>query len=63
MKNVEMVTWWLVIIGAINWGLIAAFQLNLVDQIFGTVPVLERLIYILVGLSGVYLVLKHFKMI
>ncbi len=43
----------LVIIGALNWLLIGLFQYNLVMSIFGTWPMVERLIYILVGLSGV----------
>ena len=62
MKNLDMAAWWLVIIGALNWGLIGAFKYNLVGMIFGSISVLETLIYILVGLSGVYLLLKHFKM-
>jgi len=47
------------IIGALNWGLIGLFQFNLVEQIFGQ-GALTRLIYILVGLSGVALLSSYF---
>ena len=44
----------LIIIGAINWGLVGLFSFNLVTFLFSRVPVLEHLIYIVVGLAGVY---------
>ncbi len=45
----------LVIIGAINWGLIALFQFDFVAAIFGGQTVLfSRLVYGLVGLAGLY---------
>ena len=43
----------LAIIGAINWGLIGLFNLNLVTALFGE-GALTRTIYLLVGLSGIY---------
>lgn len=55
MKNmcvVHKVAGALVWVGAINWGLVGAFQFNLVDRLFGSVSWLERLIYILVGVSA-----------
>ena len=42
------------IIGAINWGLIGFFKFNLVDTIFGSMTVLTRIIYALVGISGLW---------
>ena len=45
----------LVIIGAINWGLIGFFNLNLVALLFGSMSWLSRIIYGLVGLCGLYL--------
>lgn len=45
----------LVIIGAINWGLIGIFKLDLVSLIFGNMTWISRVIYALVGLSGLYL--------
>ncbi|MFD0556598.1 hypothetical protein FB566_1842 [Stackebrandtia endophytica] len=43
----------LVIIGGLNWGLVGAFDFNLVDTIFGAGSVLSRIIYILVGVSAI----------
>ena len=45
----------LVIVGAINWGLVGAFDFNLVSSLLGTDTFLTNLIYILVGISGIYL--------
>ena len=45
----------LVIIGAVNWGLIGIFKLDLVNLIFGNMTWLSRIIYTLVGISGLYL--------
>ena len=42
----------LVLIGALNWGLIGLFNLNLVSVIFGDMTLLARIVYILVGLSA-----------
>lgn len=44
----------LVIVGAVNWGLVGVGGWDLVDLIFGSVEWLARLIYILVGLAGLY---------
>jgi len=54
MKALNLIAWILVIIGAINWGLFGAFHFNLVNAIFGSVAILERIIYIVVGLAGIY---------
>ena len=43
------------IIGAINWGLIGFFNLNLVALLFGSMSWLSRIIYGLVGICGLYL--------
>ena len=44
------------IIGAINWGLIGLFRFDLVAFIFGDMSWLSRIIYVIVGLCGLYLV-------
>lgn len=44
----------LVIIGAINWGLIGFFRFDLVNVIFGNISILSRIIYALIGVSGLY---------
>lgn len=44
----------LMIIGAINWGLVGLMDLDLVATIFGSIPMLAKIIYIVVGLAGLY---------
>ena len=45
----------LVIIGAVNWGLIGFFEFNLVEVLFGDLnSALSRVIYALVGIAGLY---------
>ncbi|MGM5488039.1 MAG: DUF378 domain-containing protein [Nanobdellota archaeon] len=46
----------LVIVGGLNWGLVGLFQFNLVEFLFGSVAVVERVIYILVGVAAVYMI-------
>jgi len=56
-KNaVDMAAHILVIIGGINWGLVGLVNFNLVQTIFGSVPVLQQIVYVLVGLSALYMV-------
>jgi len=54
MKVIDTIALILVIIGAINWGLVEIFNFNLVDAIFGAMSVISRIIYILVGISGLW---------
>ena len=54
MKVVDKIALVLIIIGAINWGLIGIFNFNLVDSIFGTMSIVSRIIYALVGVSGLW---------
>lgn len=55
MKALDYTALTLVIIGAINWGLIGFFQFDLVATIFGGMDSwISRVIYALVGLSGIY---------
>lgn len=53
MKGFDLTAAALVIVGALNWGLVGAFSFNLVAAILGT-SVLASIVYGLVGLSGVY---------
>ncbi|MDD5949458.1 MAG: DUF378 domain-containing protein [Lachnospiraceae bacterium] len=46
----------LVIIGAINWGLIGFFRFDLINVIFGNMTLLSRIIYAIVGLCGLYMI-------
>lgn len=54
MKIIDKIALTLIIIGAINWGLIGLFNFNLVEMIFGTMSMLTRAIYVLVGISGLW---------
>lgn len=54
MKVIDTIALVLVIIGAINWGLIGFFEFNLVDTLFGEMSVISRIIYGLVGVSGLW---------
>ncbi len=54
MKIVDYVLLTLVIVGAINWGLIGFVQFDLVRVIFGDMSLLSRIIYALVGIGGLY---------
>lgn len=52
MKVLYYIALTLVIIGAINWLLIGLFNFDLVATIFGAMSVMSRIIYVLVGISG-----------
>ena len=53
METIQKTCLALTIIGALNWGLIGTLDFNLVSAIFGSGTLLERTIYILVGLAGI----------
>jgi hypothetical protein len=46
----------LAVIGAVNWGLVGLFDFNLVSALFGPMSTLSRIVYVIVGLAGLYLV-------
>jgi len=52
METLQKACLVLTIVGAIVWGLIGLFEFNLVDYIFGTGSLMSRIIYSLVGVSG-----------
>ncbi len=54
MKVLNTIVLVLVIIGAINWGLIALFGFDLVAWLFGNMTMLSRIVYGLVGLAGLW---------
>ena len=49
----------LVLLGAVNWGLIGLFSFDLVNTVLVGFPQLERLLYIFVGASALYLLGTH----
>lgn len=63
MKALHMIAWWLLIIGGLNWGLVgiggfAGANWNVVNLILGSAPSVEWIVYILVGLSALWLAFK-----
>jgi uncharacterized protein len=67
MRRFDALDWTaitLTIIGALNWGLIGLFKINLVDNLFGNAntSLVSRIIYTLVGVSGLYLIYTASKM-
>lgn len=53
MKLIKLITKLLLIVGGLNWGLVGAFDFDLVATLFGDMTALSRVVYILVGLSAV----------
>lgn len=60
MYYLSKIALWLTIIGGLNWGLVGAFNFNLVSLLFGDMSILARIVYILVGLSAVWLIYAEF---
>ncbi|MBX4211637.1 MAG: DUF378 domain-containing protein [Candidatus Yanofskybacteria bacterium] len=56
--SLKKVAYALVMVGAINWGLIGILDYNLVNELLGDWPSLVRIIYALVGVSAVYMMAK-----
>ena len=54
MKVVDTIALILILIGAINWGLIGFFSFDLVRVIFGNMSMVSRIIYALVGIAAIY---------
>lgn len=57
MNALDWIAWILVLIGAINWGLIGFFKFDLVAMIFGDMTLITRLIYALIGIAAIYLII------
>ena len=52
MRYVKLISFLLVIIGALNWGLIGVFNFDLVARLMGDMTVWSRIVYALVGAGG-----------
>lgn len=52
--NTKMLVGWVLAVAAINWGLVGLVGVNLVETIFGSTGVITKVVYILIGLAGVY---------
>jgi len=52
MCGLHKAAWVLVLVGALNWGLVGLAKMNLVEMLLGSWPMAVRLVYILVGAAG-----------
>lgn len=52
---IHKIAWILVFIGGVNWGLVGAFEFDLVARILGAWPIVLRVVYVLVGLAALSL--------
>lgn len=54
MKPIDVVAAVLLVVGGLNWGLVGAFDFDLVATLFGAGSLLAAVVYVLVGLAAVY---------
>jgi len=59
MKVLHMMAFLLLVVGGLNWLLWGAFDYNLVDSLLTAGSMAAKVVYILVGLSAIYLLLTH----
>lgn len=52
--NTKQLVAWVLVVGALNWGLVGLLDMNLVETILGAGSMLSRAVYIVVGLAGAY---------
>ena len=57
----DKVTFILVLAGAINWGLVGLGNFDFIEFVFGFIPLVQKILYILVGISGLNIILLLFK--
>jgi len=58
MKMIDVVAAVLLIVGGLNWGLVGLFGFDLVATLFGSVPLIQNVVYALVGLAAIYQVVS-----
>lgn len=61
MRELHCLVFVLVVVGALNWGLIGLLGLNLVNLLLGSWPMVEKVVYVLIGLAAVYELAVHTK--
>ena len=62
MKALDYTVLTIVLIGAINWGVIGFFDFDLVSTLFGQMSILTRIIYAVVGIGGLYAISYYGRM-
>ncbi len=54
MKTIDVITLFLIVVGALNWGLMGIFSFDLFATVFGPMTVMTRIVYALIGFAGIY---------
>ena len=57
-NTVDWIALILLIVGGLNWLLVGAFKFDLVQSILGSIPLLRDIVYILVGLSAIWAIVR-----
>ena len=60
LSALDKISFILVLIGALNWGLIGLANFDLVQAIFGSIPLISRIVYILIGAAAINIVVLLF---
>lgn len=60
MKYLKQIAYVLLLIGGLNWGVYGIARYDVVDAIFGQIPMIAGIIYVLVGLSAVYIIINRY---
>jgi uncharacterized membrane protein YuzA (DUF378 family) len=63
MTTLDKVTYLLVVIGGLNWGIVGLFEKDLVGEIFGYGETISRIVYVAIGASAAYMFYKMVVMI
>jgi len=58
MKSFDVVAAALVIVGALNWGLVGALNFDFVAILFGEGAIISRIVYVLVGIAGIFQIVE-----
>ena len=53
MKTIDVITLFLIVVGALNWGLMGIFSFDLFATVFGPMTVMTRIVYALIGFAGI----------
>lgn len=56
LTAVDWIAMVLLIVGGLNWGLVGAFNFDLVAALFGEMSALSRIVYVLVGISALWFI-------
>ena len=61
MQIVKIISYILVLIGSLNWGLVGFFNIDLVALIFGDMTLISRIVYGLVGISAILYTIASYR--